>query len=349
MRTEVKIGGGKLEDYPDRIAAWQAGKNPAPIAIEVSIVDGCNHNCSHCGPQFFSPYDRTKQMDTALFLRFLDDFHAMGGREVYFAGSGEPLLHSDFSQFLQHGHHLGLDMTFSSNGIPLTPKRIPTLLPYTTWARFSVNGGDQATYHQIHRGKPDDFIRLNENLTAALAYRQAHQLPVRLAMQMVTYDDNWRSLPQLLTMFQKLEMDRLIIRNRINRDGQKNPVTAEIFPYLEEAAKDPRVEVRWASFPKAGESEQLPPANWDRCDGIQFRTNMDFSGTLNTCFRHWYRDSGYGNIHTLDFKSIWQSEQKRQVFELVSSGADKADCAKWCQVSRDNLFLQHHTAPDAET
>ncbi|MEG3640606.1 radical SAM/SPASM domain-containing protein [Magnetococcus sp. PR-3] len=335
----IKIGGGKLEAFPERIRAWRAGENPGPIAIEVSVIDGCNHNCSHCGPQFFSPYDKTKQMDRNLFLRFLEDFHSMGGKEVYFAGSGEPLLHPEFATFMQHGRQLGLDMTFSSNGIPLTAKRIPTILPYTTWARFSVNGGDQKTYHQIHRGKVEDFNRLKENLTEAMAYRKAHDLPVKLAMQMVTYDDNWRSLPDLVHLFQDLNMDRLIVRNRINRDGQKNAVTEDIFPILENAAQDPRVEVRWPSFPKPGESLQIAPADWQRCDGIQFRTNMDFDGNLNTCFRHWYRDSGYGNIHQHDFKTIWNSPKKQDVFELVGSGCDKKDCAKWCQVSRDNKFL----------
>nr|CRH05137.1 Putative radical SAM domain protein. Putative Fe-S oxidoreductases [Candidatus Magnetococcus massalia] len=340
-KAPIKIGGGKLAQHQARVEAWLRGENPAPLTIEVSPVGGCNHNCRHCGPQLFNPYDPAKTfMDRQLFIQFLNDFHAMGGQEIYFAGNGEPLLHPQFDQFMAHGHQLGLDMTFSSNAIPLVEKRYSRILPNTTWARFSVNGGDAETYQLIHQGAAGDFDRMLGNLAGAVSYRNAHKLPTRLAMQMVVYDENWRSLPGLVEQFQKLGMDRLIIRNRINKNGQKNPTEPALFPLLEAAAEDSRIEVRWKSFPREGEPLDLPPANWHRCYGIQFRSNMDHLGNFNPCFRHWYKPSDFGNLHDARFPEIWNSPGKKQLFTEIYRAEDISDCAKWCQVSFDNLYLQ---------
>ncbi|OSM04205.1 radical SAM/SPASM domain-containing protein [Magnetofaba australis] len=340
VMQKIKIGGGKLADHPERVQTWLAGGNPGPLAIEVAIVHGCNHNCAHCGPQQFDPYDPKKTfMDRDVFLKFLEDFRAEGGAEVYFAGSGEPTLHPDFPEFVQRGHELGLAMTLSSNGLPLVPKRAEKILPYLTWARFSINGGNAPAHARVHQVPERDFHKLVENLTFMDQLRRAQDLPFQLAMQMVTYDLNWDSLPDMTDLFQRVGGDRLIIRNKINKDGQLNAAPAELFPLLEAADRIPGVEIRWPSFPRPGESLEAPPADWRTCHGVRFRTNMDFQGNLHACFRHWYKASDFGNIYQQSFTDIWRSERKRALFDEIASGADIPLCAKWCQVSFDNREL----------
>ncbi|MBF0137613.1 MAG: radical SAM protein [Magnetococcales bacterium] len=334
------IGGGKLQDNHDRLEQWLAGQEPGPLTIEVALVHGCNHNCIHCYPQQFNPYDPHKSfLDGEVFKNFLMEFREMGGVETYFAGTGEPLLHPHFKAIMAHGHELGLRMTFSSNGIMLTEANAEKILPYTTWVRFSVNGGNAETYTRVHACHSRDFARLVRNLEHACQVRDTRHLPVQLAMQFVVFEANWRSIPDMVALHRHLGTDKLIFRNRFDREGYKHPVHPEAIPLLEMAARDERVEVRWNSFPWEGEVQQ---AAWQRCDGIHFRTHMDHEGSLFACVRHFHKESRFGNIHTQSFKDIWHSAARRQLFAGIACGGDIPLCSRLCSTAFDNVYIEEY-------
>ncbi|MBF0311466.1 MAG: radical SAM protein [Magnetococcales bacterium] len=332
-----QIGRGKLSGYPERLEAWSRGEVSRPLAVEVAITHGCNHNCRHCGSQMFTSFDNRHFMEPAVFLRFLQEFRDLGGVECYFAGSGEPLLHPHFARFMQHGHELGLDMAFSSNGASLSPARAEAILPWAAWIRFSVNGGDAETYTRIHQCHADEYLRLRENFRNANALRKARGLGVRLALQCIVYDENWASLPSLMELAREMEADRVVLRNRINREGGLNPVPEEALALMKALeAAEPRLEVRWNSFSGADE------ACWSRCHGIHFRTNLDYQGNLFSCARNYYRESRFGNIHEASLHAIWHGDYRRELFAEVARGEDIPVCGKWCQVSFDNRYMEQY-------
>ena len=148
---KANIGGSKLRSYPEHFQAWLAGKNPGPLVVEAGVVNGCNHNCQHCDFQQFEPYGKHKGfLDPEVFKGFLQEFAAMGGVELFFAGDGEPMLHPQFCDFVLFAKKLGLNCTLSSNGQMFNRNNAEKLLPHLSWIRCSVNGGDPKTYGQVH-------------------------------------------------------------------------------------------------------------------------------------------------------------------------------------------------------
>ncbi|MBF0308880.1 MAG: radical SAM protein [Magnetococcales bacterium] len=339
-QTPIRFGGGQLARHPERLETWAAGGIPGPLAIEVGVTHGCNHDCIHCSTQQMTPFEMHKNfLPREAFLRFLQDFAALGGQEVFFAGNGEPLLHPHLPEFFQVGHELGLRMALSSNGQILTERMAPRILPYAAWIRVSVNGGDRETYAAVHRCQPKEWDRLVANLENAVALRKRDRLPVELALQGVVFDRNWDAIPALAQLHRKVGTDTLVFRNRIDKYDGDFPIPPAVRLLLEEAERDPSVQVRWNTFT---DQALLPP--WSRCIGVNVRTNMDFQGNLFSCAKHFYEDCSFGNICENSFREIWHGEARKRLFPQIEKGENIRFCWKWCQCSYDNRFAEEWLA-----
>ncbi|MBF0425972.1 MAG: radical SAM protein [Magnetococcales bacterium] len=343
------LGRGKLMHHPDRLAAWRRGEVSRPLVIEVAITRGCNHNCTHCGSQMFADFSQRHFIDRDLFLRFLAEFRQAGGIEVFFAGSGEPLLHPHFPEFMRCGRELGLDMSFASNGAALTARRAEAILPHAAWVRFSVNGGDAGTYARVHGCEPEGFDRLWQQLAYAQRLRQEQGLGVYLALQCIVHEGNGFSLPGLVSRAEQVGIDRVVLRSRVNQGGDVTPLPATILELMRTLEVDhPILEVRWNSFPSAGEPSADGGPVWRRCHGIHFRTNMDFEGSLFSCARHYYRESRFGRMTDQSFQEIWNGSRRRELFALIEQGGDIPLCGRWCQVAFDNQYIESMIGQDAD-
>ncbi|CAM2007629.1 radical SAM protein [Acanthopleuribacter pedis] len=333
----MKIGGGKLSQNPEHFASWQQGHPVGPLTIEVGATYGCNHDCFHCGFQQYNPYGKKRNfLDKDAFLRFLVDFRALGGQEVYFAGNGEPLLNPHMAEWVKAGNELGIDMAMSSNGIPLTPKNATQILPHMAWIRFSVNGGTVEDYVRVHKCKEKDFDILWKNLKFSARLKKEQNLKVNLALQFIVYDLDWDSIEPMVERHLDAGTDLLIFRNVGKTDGSLSVIPDEVRERLKKAEGYDRVQVRWDTFAPPKQS-----LNWTQCQAIHFKTNMDDRGNLVTCNRNLIKDSVYGNIHEQSFKEIWlESVKKKEVFQTVCSGADIPNCRQWCQVSYDNDTIE---------
>jgi len=208
------IGGSKLDKHLDHLEKWRKGHSPGPLVVEVAATHGCNHDCIHCGFQQFNRFSTQKSfLDALAFKKFVDDFAALGGVEIYFAGNGEPLLNPLIDGWIEYINGKGIDCTLSTNGVLFDKDRQDRILPFTKWIRFSVNGGDPDNYAKIHRCSQEDFGLLTANIAQAVEYRNSHNLDTRLVIQSLIYEPNWRSLESLVIVHEKIGTDLLILRN----------------------------------------------------------------------------------------------------------------------------------------
>lgn len=328
------IGGSKLSNHQEHLSAWFEGRSPGPLVVEVAATHGCNHDCVHCGFQQFSPYtDEKTFINSEAFKRFVKDFKALGGIEIYFAGNGEPLLNQSLEECIRFVNGNGLDVTLSTNGILLTEQRFDGVLPFTKWIRFSVNGGNKKTYSKVHKCDESDFDILIKNIRGAVEYRASENLNVRLIIQFIAYEPNWKSLKEIVKEHHNLGTDLLIIRNATFRNGKGSNPPAYIIDALKEIEGSDKVQVRWETF---GQEKEL---KWSRCYGINFRSNLDDRGNLFTCFS---RDCTYGNINQTGFADIWRSIQKKEVFARVEQGGDIPMCKNWCPTAYDNVHIENY-------
>ncbi|MBN1764832.1 MAG: radical SAM protein [Sedimentisphaerales bacterium] len=337
-----KIGGSQLSENQEHFQRWLRGENPGPLAIEVGVAHGCNQNCVHCGFQQYSRYgDKIHCLEPPeAFDHFLEDFAQLGGREVYFAGHGEPLIHPQLPHWAAYGKSLGLDMTLSTNGILLKEHNRHDVLHNMKWIRFSISGGDTETYSQVHRCPETSFARLVDNLRRAVDYRNQSGLNVKLTILFIVYDLNWHSIPGIVRLHQEVGTDLLILRKaNFDNDRQDIQPMKEMKAAVREFEGTDKVEIRWDSFQRPVKNH-----NWTKCYGIHFRTNMDSDGNVYTCARHFYKNSIYGNIIRQRFRDIWNSAEKNRIFAEAEQAREMALCGGMCQAGKDNIYIEQYRA-----
>ncbi|MBF0466739.1 MAG: radical SAM protein [Nitrospirae bacterium] len=331
------VGGSKLVSNPEHFNKWLRGENPGPLVIEVGATNGCNHNCVHCMFQQYVKYKKEKSfIDLLSFKNFLDDFKAMGGIEVYFAGNGEPLLNESLPDFIEHGSSVGLNMAMSTNGVFLTPEVSERILPCMRFLKFSINGSDRESYKRIHRCDESDFDTVIKNIGYAVSFRNEHKLNLQIVLQFLTLRTNYKAVEGIVRICKQLDADKVIIRNAIFKNNTMATYSDEFVQYLKSINDDGKVDIRWDTFGITEMEEKV----WTHCYGINFRTNMDTRGNLFTCNKTLDTDSTFGNIIEERFSAIWNSERKRAVFAEVEKGENISGCKGWCQTSFDNVYIE---------
>lgn len=89
-----------------------------PVVV-LNLTRSCNLTCEHCyagsGPESFPG-----ELSTTEWKYVLDDLAAFGVPAVLLSG-GEPLVHPDFFELLEHADYLGLRTALSTNGTLITP------------------------------------------------------------------------------------------------------------------------------------------------------------------------------------------------------------------------------------
>ena len=333
-------GGSKIRDNQDHFKKWLSGEMVGPLSIEISPTYGCNHNCTHCGFQQFVPYNSQNYLlADERFKLFLKDFSELGGKEIFFAGNGEPLMNKYIDGWFKQGFKLGLSMTMSTNGIPFKKeKRIHSILPYSKWIRFSVNGGDEDTYSYVHQTKKEDFTTLIDALKKCVSFKKNNNLSAILQLQFVCHNQNYKSIEKMCELHQNVGTDQLIFRNVFLNKGDKSLHRHKDTISILDKIKDKEgVIIRWDTF-----EDTTDKLVWKKCSGINFRSNMDHNGNLIVCNRHLHQNENaiYGNIIEKEFKAIWNSNFRQKIFKKIEDQIDLPKCYLTCNPKYDNIYIE---------
>ena len=158
----------KVAHHYERVRDFRDGKLTYPISLLMHPVAACNHRCTFCRYQSFpeSVFNGNLDLSGSISLckmeEIVDDCVAMDVRSIEVSGGGEPVLHKDFVSIADKIIESKLDLGLVTNGVggwwrKDTPRVVDSLADKAVWVRFSVNGGDAATYGDVHRTRADDF------------------------------------------------------------------------------------------------------------------------------------------------------------------------------------------------
>ena len=145
-----------------------------PYTIQLDVTNRCNNDCIACwlhspllaktGP---NARDRRAQLRFDVVRQLLDDAWALGTRDLYMAGGGDPIVYPWLRETVEHAKGLGMTVAINTN---LT-------LADEDWCRWacevglddltaSIWAGTAAGYDATHPNKkPRHFDRLVEVLT----------------------------------------------------------------------------------------------------------------------------------------------------------------------------------------
>ena len=122
------------------------------------LTQGCNLRCRHCwiAPKFQTEDSIWPSVDFELFKDIIRQGVDLGLSGVKLTG-GEPLIHPNIEQILDHVCETGLRLTIETNGTKCTPEIVEKIVK-NKGAFVSVSlDGDDAETHEWVRGVPGCF------------------------------------------------------------------------------------------------------------------------------------------------------------------------------------------------
>lgn len=127
--------------------------------VQIHPTRRCNLRCLHCYSASGPEHGDLLSYET--LAHALTDARAEGYRVASFSG-GEPTLYRDLGRLLRHAKSLGMRTTVTSNGMPLTGKRLAMLRGWTDVLAISLDGIPES--HNRMRASNQAFDRMRANL-----------------------------------------------------------------------------------------------------------------------------------------------------------------------------------------
>jgi cyclic pyranopterin phosphate synthase len=194
IESKILIDSHKLNYHPVEVGKWLQGKTIYPICIEISPSGTCNHRCIFCSQSYLG-YQRSF-INQALLLENMKELVRKGTKSIVVAGEGEPLLHKETPNIINHIKSLGMDVAMSTNGVLMTREITQNCLASLTWVRISLNGGNQRVYNEIHglEASRRDYDKVLGNLETMVAVKRQQKLMATIGVQLVLIPGNFDGL-----------------------------------------------------------------------------------------------------------------------------------------------------------
>lgn len=340
---KYRIDSHKLIYHVDRVSDWLKGDNIYPVYMEVSPSGACNHRCTYCALDFMDYQPRF--YDTAKFKASLTELGSLGLKSIMYAGEGEPFLHKDMVEILQHAKSVGIDNAITTNAVLFTENIAESVMRNTQWIKVSVNGATKETYSKIHRTKPDDFNKMVNNMTFAAKLRAEKGLNCALGMQLLLLPENADEAVSLARLARDIGMDYLVIKpysqHPQSKTTQYSNVKYSDYLHLKEELEKLNTDkfnvvFRLAAMRKWDEADKA----YKRCQALPFWSYVDSVGNVWGCSMYLNDERFlYGNIFEQSFKEIWQGDKRKQSLNFVEQELDTCNCRVNCRMDEINRYL----------
>lgn len=337
------VDGQKLQYHPERVVqvlqadTWDKAKDIYPIYIEVSPLNTCNHSCLFCGVDYYISKDSRIVADT--YAERIREMSALGVKSVMFAGEGEPLLHKDISKMVSATKKSGIDVAFTTNGVPMTLRFIQDSMKYISWIKVSFNAGSSQNYAKIHRCKEKDFFTVLENIRIAVAYKKSHGLSCDVGMQMVLLDDNAHEAEEFVKLAKSVGCDYAVVK-RYSQQLFSNTRQYENTDYSKYMDLGNRLKAHnTEDFSVVFRSNSMVESEpYSECMSTpHLWAYVDAKMNVYACSAYLGQERfNLGNLKERSFQEIWQGEKRRKLFE---EGIDISGCRSNCRMDSCNRFL----------
>ncbi len=256
-------------------ASARLGIRNYPLSLTYEITHRCNLSCTYCDRNRALP----NEMKPDEIFSALDQFIALGTEYVSLDG-GEPLLHEQIDEVVEHLTQRGIEVAMNTNGI-LVPKKIDTVKKLLK-VKISLDGPEPV--HDAMRGKGAFKKAVNGAKTAMMSGTRAEFTCV-VGCHNAAHIEELIDLAAHLNInivFQPL-MNSLFLDSK--RDGSAFQTTPEVirsvFSNIESYKKESEVIANgWASlkhFRSYPEDTPLP------CSAGRVIVTMDPEGVLFKC------------------------------------------------------------------
>lgn len=343
IMDKYRIDSHKLIYHVHRVNDWLEGKNVYPIYAEISPSGTCNHRCTYCALDFMEYQPRF--LNKEMLKERLSEMASLGLKSVMYAGEGEPFLHKDIGEIINHTRGVGIDVAITTNGVLFKKDILMSTLENITWIKVSINGATKETYAKIHKTNPENFDRVIENMSYAVELRQNKGYKCALGMQLILLPENWHEAELLAQRAKDIGMDYLVIKPYSQHPLSRTTKYKDIkySDYLHVADKlrifnsnNFSIIFRINTMKKWDEGQR----SYKQCLALPFWSYIDAGGTVWGCSAYLNDEHFvYGNMYKNTFKEIWEGEKRLKSLRWAEEKLDTNQCRLNCRMDEINRYL----------
>ena len=340
---KYRIDSHKLIYHVPRVNDWLNGKLVYPIYMEISPTGACNHRCTFCALDFMAYQKR--YLDAPLLMERLSEMGRLGLKSIMYGGEGEPLMHGQIAEIINHTKKSGIAPALTTNAVLLTESISEKILGTMEWMKVSIGAATKETYAKIHRTRQDDFDIVIRNLASAAKIRQKNGYKCTLGMQILLIPENKDEVVSLANLARDIGMDYLVVKPYSQHPMSKTSKYKDVKygEYLDLAdrlagirANDFNVIFRANTMSKWDKSEK----KYDHCLALPFWSYIDSGGNVWGCSVYLGDERFlYGNIYENTFKEIWEGEKRMKSLKWVEEELDAGKCRINCRMDEINKYL----------
>lgn len=344
-KDTFQIDGDKTRYHLDRIQQMRTDPvNTFPVYVEISPVGHCNHRCTFCAVDYIGY--KVRRLDTLILSQNIKNMALHGIRSIMYAGEGEPLLHPDMSTLVNRTKESGIDVAFTTNGVPLTNKFVDECLHNVDWIKVSCNAGDPRTYAQVHQTKETDYSKVWDNLRYAVNIRNTKAYKTVIGVQCVLLPENAHSIESLVRMAKQCGLDYCVIKPYSQHNSSLTTQYKDIRYTTYYKTISDLDQYSDNNFEVVARLNSM--ASWDAVDrGYHKCLSTPYlwayimaTGDVYGCSAYLLNDKfNYGNINSELFSNIWLGDKRKEAIRYIAHDLDISECRKNCRMDKVNRFL----------
>lgn len=358
MSDKFSIDSHKLSLHPIRVARWLETKDDwdkqkkiYPIYVEISPVGACNHRCTFCAVDYIGY--KNIRWDTQILKTRLSEMAILGIKSIMFAGEGEPLLHKNLDEIIEHCNQVGIDSSITTNFVLFDKCDGEKILKNASWIKISINAGSKETYAAIHRTNENDYVKVLENMKKAVHLRNTKGYACTLGAQMLLLPENRDEVYAFAKTVKEIGLDYLVVKPYSQHLFSETKIYENIdykpMLELEEQLKtlnnkEFNVVFRRNTIKKLDEGH-----DYKKCYSTPyFWAHMMANGDLYGCSAYLQQEHFcYGNVQENNFQDVWEGDRRRQSVQFVENELDIKNCRVNCRMDEVNRYLWRLKNPNA--
>lgn len=340
---KFRIDSHKLIYHVGRVNDWLAAENIYPIYVEIATSGACNQRCIYCALDFMEYQPRF--LETNLLKKRLSEMASLGVKSVMYAGEGEPLLHKDIADIINHTKKVGIDVALTTNGVLLNKDLLDHTFANITWIKVSINAATEDTYAKIHRTSPNDFKRVIKNLSYAVKLKKTKGYKCTLGLQLLLLPENYQELVLLAKKAKDMGIDYLVVKPYSQHPFSKTTKYKNIKynKYLRLADKlEPLNTHKFNIIFRLNAMKKWDKAKrtYKHCYALPFWAYIDAAGNVWACSAY-LGDKRfiYGNIYNKTFQEIWEGTKRKILVKMAQDKLDTNNCRVNCRMDEINRYL----------
>lgn len=208
-----------------------------PSQVWLKLTERCNCRCHMCDI-WRQNQEATGELTTQNWKDVLWGLRQwLGKRQIWLTG-GEPFLRPDCIELIEYGSSLGLSLAVITNGIILSPKRMPLLVRAGLKEYHNSIDSVSPEIHDRLRGIPEAHKRASRNVVALKEFLEKNGIEMKIVIKTIIMGYNVKEILPLVDWTEKNHFDEIKFQPlESNLEGLDEPLWFKHSPYWPQGEK----------------------------------------------------------------------------------------------------------------